>query len=144
MQEQRKLEMQQAAEAEAASKARASLLRKNIQKANQKVLLEAGRLKAEGKATRKGASQALLAAVRCQLTPGSSLTEYASDSLAIRCTEDECLSSGLNDVLNRQAEEMAAQTACRQQEQKWPQHRLTADYILMRHDKGTPSSVSKV
>ena len=144
MQEQRKLEMQQAAEAEAASKARASLLRKNIQKANQRVLLEAERLKAEGKATQEAASQALLAAVRCRLTPGSSLTSEVTDSPGFRCSEDDRLSSGLDDVLNSQTEEMAAQGMYKQQEQKCLQHRLTADYKLMRHDRSMPPSVSKV
>lgn len=144
MQEQRKLEMQQAAEAEAASKARASLLRKNIQKANQRVLLEAERLKAEGKATREAASQALLAAVRCQLPPGSSLMDEVTDSPGFRCSEDDGLSSRLDAVLNSQTEEMAAQGIYKQQEHKCLQHRLTADYILMRHDRSTPPSVSKV
>ena len=146
VQEQRKLEMQLAAEAEAASKARASLLRKNIQKANQRVLLEAERLKAEGKATREAASQALLAAVCCQLKPGSSLMDEVTDPPGLHDgSEDECLSSGLHGiVLNSQTEEMAAQGIYKQQEQRCLQHRLTADYILMRHDRGTPPSVSKV
>ncbi len=57
MQERRKVEMQLAAEAEAASKAKANLLRENVRKANQRVLVEAQRLKAEGRATREAASQ---------------------------------------------------------------------------------------
>lgn len=145
MQEQRKLEVQQAAEAEAASKARASLLRKNLQKANQKVLLEAERLKAEGKATREAAGQALLAAVRCQLPPGESYTDgVGADSSGARCTDDRGLSSRLGGVLTSQKEEMAGQATCRRQEQKCLQHRLTADCILMRQDQGIPPHGSKV
>ena len=144
MQEQRKLEMQQAAEAEAASKARASLLRKNLQKANRKVLLETERLKAEGKATREAASQALLAAVRCQLPLGESYSDGDTDSSSVRCTQDRGLSSTLSNMLTIQTEEMAPQAACRQQDQKCLQHRLTADYVLMRQEQGTCPSVSKV
>ena len=144
MQEHRKLELQQAAEAEAASKARASLLRRNLQKANQKVLLDAERLKAEGKATREAAGQALLAAVRCQLPLGESFSDGATDSSGARCTEDRVLTSRLSDILTSQTEEMAPQASCRQQEQKCLQHRLTADYILMKQDLGTCPSMSKV
>ena len=144
MQEQRKLDMQQAAEAEAASKARASLLRKNLQKANRKVLLEAERLKAEGKATRAAAGQALLAAVRCQLPPGESHTDGATDSSGVTCTEERGLSSRLSDMLTSQTEEMAPQETLRQQDHKCLQHRLTADYVLMRQERGTHPSVSKV
>lgn len=143
IQEQRKLEMQQAAEAEAASKARASLLRKNLQKANQKVLLKAERLKAEGKATREAAGQALLAAVRCQLPP-SEHTDGIADSSGVRCTEDRGLSGRLSGVLTSQREDMAGEATCRRQEQKCLEHRLTADYVLMRQDQGIPPYGSKV
>ena len=144
MQEQRKLEMQQAAEAEAASKARASLLRKNLQKANQKVLLEAERVKAEGRATREAAGQALLAAVRCQLPLEESFTGRAAEFSGVKCTEDRGLSSRLSDMLTSQTEEMAPQATCRHQEQKSLQHCLTAGYNLMKQDRGTQPFVSKV
>ena len=133
--------MQQAAEAEAASKARASLLRKNIQKANQKVLLEAERLKAEGKATREAASQALLAAVCCQLPLGD---PYVVTDVTGSASVDRGLSSRLSDMSNGQRERLVAEAICRQQEQNSLQHRLTGDHILMRQGRGRPSSVSKV
>lgn len=148
MQERRKLEMQQAAEAEAASKIRASLLRSNIRKANQKVLLEAERLKAEGKATREAASQALLAAIRCQLPPGHHqnlvVTENLSGSCSASCDVSTCADVMSSDAISGQRDNTASEVDHVLQELETAGRRLTADDILMRQGRGSPSPVHKV
>lgn len=140
MQERRKLEMQQAAEAEAASKAKASLLRQNIRKANQKALLEGERLKAEGKATREAASQALLAAVCCQ----HSQMDVDESDVTCSATSDRGISGELSDVSNGQRGSGMCTMNSVQQEWQLPRQRLTADDILIRQGRGSPSPVPKV
>ena len=137
MQERRKLEMQQAEEAEAARQARASLLRRNLQKANQKVLLEAERQKAKGsrRPSRGSAGQPLMAAVRCQLPPEDQYSHKIAD-VSCSASVDQGLSSDDRQLLH--------EPNCRQQEQSSQQRRLTADHVLMRQGRGRPSSVLKV
>ncbi len=129
MQERRKVEMQLAAEAEAASKAKASLLRENVRKANQRVLVEAQRLKAEGRATREAASQALLATLRNQTPPGylgaqSGNTSPSSCTSPVRDTGHNCREDAVS--------------AARRLTQELPQQRMTADDVLLRQRCARP------
>ena len=142
MQERRKVEMQQAAEAEAASKARASLLRENIRKANHKVLLEAERVKAEGRATWEAASQALLAAVRCQAPMRHHQPEATADDPTSSCCvlQAETASVGLIDVSNGQRESLLLDLSRARQVGGRVQHLLTADDMLLRPGRITSSS----
>ena len=140
VQERRRLEMQQAAEAEAASKAKASLLRQNIRKANQKVLLEGDRLKAEGKATREAASHALLAAVRCQ----HSQTVIDESEVTCSATSAQGVSGELSDVSNGQRGGGMCAMSSVPREWEYPRQRLTADDILNRQGRGSPSLIPKV
>ena len=133
MQERRKAEMQLAAEAEAASKAKASLLRENVRKANQKVLLEAQRLKAEGKATREAASQALLATLRNQ-TPLGYLITPNNDVSAHSCFSPvTVVGQGGRERENTESERRRMGKSC-----ELPQQRITADDVLLRQRIASP------
>jgi len=131
MQERRKVEMQLAAEAEAASKAKANLLRENVRKANQRVLVEAQRLKAEGRATREAASQALLATLRNQTPPGylgaqSGASSPSSCASPVRDTGQNCREDAVS----------AARRLT--QSLELPQQRMTADDVLLRQRCARP------
>lgn len=144
-QERRKLDLQQAAEAEAARTARASLLRRNLQKANQKLLLEAERQKSKGSFTagKEFASQALLAAVRCPLSQGDQCIQGFTD-VSCAASTDRGLSNGLSHMSNDDREGVVAEPICRQHEQTSRQHRLTADHILVLQGRSRPASALKV
>ncbi|DBA78232.1 TPA: Tubulin polyglutamylase ttll13P, variant 2 [Trebouxia sp. C0005] len=131
IQERRKAEMQLAAEAEAASKAKASLLRENVRKANQRVLVEAQRLKAEGRATRDVASQALLATLRNQAPPGY-LGAQSGDSSPSSCA------SPVRDTGHNCREDSVSAARRLTQSLELPQQRMTADDVLLRQRRARP------
>ncbi|DBA76353.1 TPA: hypothetical protein ACH3X1_010064 [Trebouxia sp. C0004] len=131
IQERRKAEMQLAAEAEASNKAKASLLRDNVRKANQRVLVEAQRLKAEGRATREAASQAFLATLRNQTPPGylgaqSGASSSSSCASPFRDTGHNCREDALS-AARRHAQSL-----------ELPQQRTTADDVLLRQRYARP------
>lgn len=131
MQERRKAEMQLAAEAEAASKAKASLLRENVRKANQKVLVEAQRLRAEGKATREAASQALLATLRNQTPLGYHITPNSDVSTHSCISPVTGIGHGCRE--NTDSERRRVGKSCEP-----PQQRMTADDVLLRQRFANP------
>ena len=132
MQERRKVDMQMAAEAEAAGKVKASLLRENIRKANQKVLVEAERLKAEGRVTREAASQALLAALRNQTPSGYPMVQSA------HCHCAGVSSSPVGNMQHDFRADKTNETACIVQPLEMSRQRMTADDILLRQRFATP------
>ncbi len=119
-----------AAEAEAASKAKASLLRENVRKANQRVLVEAQRLKAEGRATREAASQALLATLRNQAPPGY-LGAQSGDFSPSSCA------SPVRDTGHNCREDSVSAARRLSQSLELPQ-RMTADDVLLRQRCARP------
>ncbi len=125
MQERRKVELQLAAEAEAAGKVKANLLRENIRKANQKVLVEAQRLRTEGKATREAASQALLATLSNQM-PAQYSSAQTSELGTSSCASlvGEVLRGSRGDVMH-EAGGAVLPSDCAHQ-------RMTADDVLLR------------
>ena len=120
-----------AAEAEAASKAKASLLRENVRKANQRVLVEAQRHKAEGRATREAASQALLATLRNQTSPGY-LGAQSGNSSPSSCA------SSVRDTGYNCREDSASAERRLIQSLEFPQQRMTADDVLLRQPCSRP------
>ncbi len=123
--------MQLAAEAEAASKAKASLLRENVRKANQRVLVEAQRLKAEGRATREAASQALLATL-CNQTPPGYLDAQSGASSPSSCA------SPVRDTGHYRREDSVSAARRLTQSLELPQQRMTADDVLLRQRFARP------
>ena len=152
VQERRKYELQQAAEAEAASTARAALLRESVRKANHKILQEAQRMRAESRAQRESASRVALDAQTAGAARPSSaqssrsgtascasapviLSQQGSNSEGCR---DE-VASGRHEGLSASAcTEVAPKTRSLLQPLDMSGRRVTADDLLLRQRYGSP------
>ena len=152
MQERRKHELQQAAEAEAASNARAALLRESMRKANHKILQEAQRLRAESRAQRESTSRVVLdAQIAGAVRPSSAqssgsgtascasapviLSQQGSSSEGCR---DGVASSRHEDLSTSFGAEVAPQTRSLLQPLDKLGRRVTADDLLLRQRYGSP------
>ena len=152
VQERRKYELQQAAEAEAANTARAALLRESVRKANHKILQEAQRLRAESRAQRESASRAVLdaqtaGAVRPSSAQSSGSGTASCASAPVILSQQGSSTEGCRDEVSSSRHEgfstslgadVAPRTRSLLQPLDMSGRRVTADDLLLRQRYGSP------